>query len=238
MLEGRSVLAVVPARSGSKGIRHKNMRPLCGVSLIGWAGRTLGRLPWLDRRVLSTDSPQYASEGERHGLSVPFLRPAPLATDDAATVDTVRHALEFVETADGRRFDVVLVVEPTSPLRLPSDIESCTRRLLATGADAVVSVSPVPAKSHPRKVLRVVDGNLTFYEDAGRALTRRQDLPPLFYRDGVCYALTRACLVEQGAIIGRWTVGLVTEHPVVNIDEAWELEWAEVLLERGRVRLS
>ena len=93
MLNGKRILAVVPARSGSKGIPHKNLQPLQGISLIGWAGRTLQAVSFLDARVISTDSPAYAREGARYGLDAPFLRPRTLSTDRAAAIDVARHAL-------------------------------------------------------------------------------------------------------------------------------------------------
>ena len=239
MFEGRRILAVVPARSGSRGILDKNIQRLDGISLIGWAGRTLAEVACIDRRVLSTDSPAYAEEGKRFGLEVPFLRPAELSTDTATAVDTVRHALAETERAMAMRFDLILIVEPSSPLRLPSDIERAIERLVRSGADSVVSVSPLSSKSHPRKAFRVApDGGLTFYEEAGRSVTARQSLEPLYWRNGVCYALTRACVLEQGTIFGRRCVADATPHPVVNIDEPVELSWAEFLLQRGGLQAT
>src|SRR5437868_944736 len=101
MLRDRRVLAVVPARSGSRGIPDKNLRELDGMSLIGRAGATLGELPFIDRRIISTDDERYAAEGRRFGLDAPFLRPAELSTDEATAVDTVLHALHEVEAHDG-----------------------------------------------------------------------------------------------------------------------------------------
>jgi CMP-N-acetylneuraminic acid synthetase len=233
VLGGQAVLAVVPARSGSKGIPGKNMRELQGLSLIGWAARTLAAAPFVDRRVLTTDSADYAAEGRRHGLDAPFLRPAHLSGDAAGALETVQHALSAVEEIDGRRYDVVLIVEPTSPLRHPSDLEAAARRLVESGADSVVSVTPLPPKFHPRKVLVDGAGGLDFLSPDGRSVVVRQSLDPLYYRDGVCYALTRACLLEQKAIFGRRTLAQVTPHRTVNIDEPWELDWAAFLLERG-----
>jgi CMP-N-acetylneuraminic acid synthetase len=231
MIEGRSVLAVVPARSGSKGIPGKNMRPIKGLSLIGWAGRTLAAVPFVDRRILSTDAEEYADEGRRHGLDAPFLRPAAISTDQAGAVETIQHALLTMEAVDHQTYDVVLIVEPTSPLRQPADIEATVRTLLESGADSAVTVSPLPAKAHPSKVLtKDAEGRLDFFQTEGRSVVARQSLSRLFWRNGVCYALTRACLVEQSAIFGRRTVAHVIDRPLVNIDEPWELEWAEFLL--------
>ena len=234
MFEDRRILAVVPARSGSRGVPDKNLKPLAGTSLIGWAGKTLAQVPWIEHRIISTDSPAYAEEGRRFGLDTPFLRPAELSTDTAGAVETVQHALTTMETLSQQRFDLVLIVEPTSPLRRASDLERATRRLIDSEADSVVSVSALSSKAHPRKVFRMAgDGELQFYEESGHAVRSRQSLEPLYWRDGVCYALTRACLMDQGAIIGRRCLADLTPHPVVNIDEPWELTWAECLLAQG-----
>lgn len=232
MLNDKYILAVVPARSGSKGVPGKNMRLLRGLSLIGWTGKVLSRVPIIDRRVISTDSEVFAAEGERYGLEASFLRPAELSTDSAGAVETMRHAVTEMERLTGHRFDIILIVEPISPLRLPSDIEKTIQRLEATGADSVVCVSPLPPKWHPHKVLDASGGKLAFFDDLGKAVVSRQTLSQLYWRNGVCYALTRACLMEKAVIISDNTVPEHIEHAVVNIDEPWELDWAEFLLEK------
>lgn len=238
MLEGRRVLAVVPARSGSKGIPHKNMQPLGGVSLIGRAGDTLAACPWIDARVLSTDSADYADEGRRHGLDAPFLRPPELSGDAAGAVETLQHALTSSEAHYGTTFDVVLIVEPTSPLRTVDDLEGCARLLVESQADSVVAVSPLESKSHPRKILVMREGRLGFFTADGGAVTGRQQLEEgYYYRNGICYALTRGCLMERGAIFTESTLPYVVDRPVVNIDHPLELRWAELLLGGGAAPL-
>lgn len=235
MLEGKRILAVVPARSGSRGIPDKNMAPLGGTSLIGRAGDCLAQLTWLDATVISTDSRAYADEGTRHGLRAPFLRPAELASDTAGAVDTMIHALNECEREDGVTYDVVLIVEPTSPLRRPEDVEGCTRLLLDTGADSVVAVSPLPSKSHPAKIFACEDGVLTFYEERGADVVNRQELEgDLCFRNGVCYALSRECLMEKRSVVTDDTRAYVIDREIVNIDEPFELELAEFLLTRER----
>jgi CMP-N-acetylneuraminic acid synthetase len=234
VLDGRAVLAVVPARSGSVGIPDKNLRLLAGRSLIGWAGATLAECPFVDRRVLSTDSPAYADEGRVWGLEVPFLRPTELSTATATAVDVLQHAVVACEATSDVRFDIVLVVEPTSPLRTSADVERAARLLVASGADSVVSVSPIDTKCHPWKVLRADDaGRLTYWCDEGRTISNRAELPGgLVIRNGLCYAVTRRCLMEQGRVIGERAVADVVARPVANIDEPIDLDWAEFLLQR------
>lgn len=224
---------MVPARSGSKGIPHKNMRRIGGVSLIGRSGITLGQVPFLDARVISTDSEEYAAEARRYGLEAPFLRPPELSGDRAGAVETLQHALHESERHFGTRFDVVLIIEPTSPLRTPDDLAAAVDLLLDTGADSVVTVSPTNPKFLPLKALTLEGDRLRYFETGGeRIVGRQQILEELYWRDGVCYALTRDCLVVKEQIITSDTVALVTQRPVVNIDEPIELEWAEFLLQR------
>lgn len=230
MLGDLRVLAVVPARSGSKGLPNKNMLPLRGVSLIGRAGDCLAACPWVDARVISTDSPEYAAEAERHGLDAPFLRPPELASDTAGAAETIAHALAESEAAYGSRFDIVLIVEPTSPLRLPADLLAAAERLVETGGDSVVTVSRVPTKFHPAKVFVSGEGRLRFYEQRGADVVNRQELEQLYFRNGVCYALTRECVTERRRIVTGDTQVLLVEHETVNIDEPSEFALADVLV--------
>lgn len=233
MFGDKRILAVVPARSGSKGIPDKNMRTINGTTLIGWAGLTLAQVSLIDRRVISTDSARYAAEGERHGLSAPFLRPERLASDRAGAVETLQHAVLAMEEHDGARYDVILIVEPTSPLRLPADIDRTIRHLGRSGADSVVTVSVVPAKFHPHKVLTLDDDRLEYFSPEGASVVSRQTLKPLYWRNGVCYAVTRRCLVDEGKIIGANTRAVVIDHPAISIDDPWELDWAATQVALG-----
>ena len=233
MIAHMRVLAVVPARSGSKGIPDKNMQPLGNQSLIGWAGLTLKACPNVDLAIISTDSPRYAEEGRRYGLEAPFLRPPELSTDMAGAVETVRHAVNATEALYGSFFDIVLIVEPTCPLRRPEDIEGALTMLVETGADSVVTVSQVDLKYHPHKVLKIEQDRLTFYDPAGAAVKARQTLAPLYWKNGACYALTRRCLLDDRVIFSTNTLAYVVDRMMVNIDEPHELEFARHLVERG-----
>jgi len=230
MLDGKRVLAVVPARSGSKGIPDKNMKRVNGVSLIGLAGLALSRLGWIDAKLLSTDSVEYIEEGRRYGLEAPFLRPVELSTDEATAADVIRHALLEAERHYGGSFDVVLIVEPTSPLRQPADLERTARRLIETEADSVITVSPLSTKFHPLKVFTLEGERLKLFLEEGTRVTQRQQLgPALYWRNGVCYALTRACVLERRAIITGKTVAEIIDRQVVNIDDPVDLMWAASL---------
>ena len=160
------------------------------------------------------------------------MRPAILSSDTATALDTFVHALQKCEDLDGVRYDLVVVTEPTSPLREPGDIEATVTALLESDADSAVTVSQVDTKTHPDKVLRIESGRLRFYTEQGMAVTTRQVLQPLYSRNGLCYAFKRATLLEKRALITGNTTSVVTTRPVANIDEPLDLLWAEFLLER------
>jgi CMP-N,N'-diacetyllegionaminic acid synthase len=234
MILGKRVLAIVPARSGSKGIPNKNLALLKGVSLIGRAGLVLEAASFVDARMLSTDSDEYAEEGRRFGLDSWFLRPASLSDDAAGAVETCQHALLQSEHHYGTSFDVILIVEPTSPLRGARDLERVTRLLLDSRADSAVTVSPLASKANPRKILVLEADRLGFFDQSGATVKGRQALSGnLYWRNGVCYALTRECLMDKAAIFASRTVADIITRPVVNIDDPIELLWAEFLLDQA-----
>lgn len=232
MIDGQTVLAVVPARSGSKGIPDKNMAVFGGKSLIARTAEVLSMIPWIDRRVISTDSPRYAEEARTHGLDAPFLRPAELSSDSAGALETIMHAVVACEELDGRYYDLIILAEPTSPLRMPSDIEATVAAVLSTKADSAVTVSRIDTKCHPQKVFAISGEYLRFYAPSGRSVTSRQQLTALYWRNGLCYCFRRETLFKKQALITEHSIPVLTERPVANIDEPLDLLWTQFLFER------
>jgi len=231
--QDRTVLVVVPARGNSKGIPRKNMQRVGGFSLIAHAARTAAALPWLDAAVLSTDDEEMAEEGRKFGLDVPFLRPPELSTDTATSIDTWRHAWLESERHFGKRFDVSLLLQPTTPLRTPEEVERTLETLVAGDHQAAATVGRVPTDFSPGRCLTLgEDGTLSFYSSKGANVTRRQEFPPLYFRDGTCYAVTRESLVDRGQIVEEDCAAVLIDRFVVNIDEPFELELAEFILAR------
>lgn len=233
MIGGRSVLAVIPARGGSKGIPRKNLQLVAGLSLVARASKVVAALKWIDASVLSTDDEEIAKEGRCHGLDVPFLRPGSLSGDTALAVDVWQHAWLAAEAHYERRFDISVMLEPTSPLRRPEDVERTVHTLLEGGHPAAATVSPTPAHYTPHKTLTVSDmGIIGFYLDGGAEFSLRQAIPSYYHRNGLCYAAVREHVVDRRLIIDRDTAAVIVERRVVNIDEPFELALAEWLLER------
>lgn len=233
MFEGKRVLAVVPARGGSKGLPRKNLQPLLGRSLVAHVGECVGAMPIIDRAVVSTDDEAIAAEAEAAGIAAPFRRPVNIAGDRIGDLEVLLHALNTIEALDKVEYDVVLMLQPTSPLRRPKDVVLTVERLVKGGFDAVWSVSPTDLKYHPLKQLLVDpdSGNITLFDESGRDIIARQQLTEIYHRNGVAYAFTRACLLEYESIYGVKTGAVVIDHPVISIDTKEDLIAAEKIME-------
>ena len=218
------VLGLVPARGGSKGVPGKNERPLAGRTLLERARDAALASGVIDRLVLSTDSESIAALGEALGIDVPFERPAALATDESPMLGVVEHALRTL-AADGYRPDAVALLQPTSPLRRPDHISDAVR-LLADDATSVVSVTAIPAHLAPHYAMRMEDDRLVPFLPEGGRISRRQDVPAAYFRNGTIY-LTRAQVVlEQHDLYGARCLPLVLpadDALTIDTDADWEL---------------
>jgi CMP-N-acetylneuraminic acid synthetase len=221
------VLGLVPARGGSKGVPGKNVRPLAGHTLLEYTARAARESSVLDRVILSTDSPEIADAGRRAGLEVPFMRPVALAADDTPMVPVIQHAL--AETArSGWLPDIIVLLQPTSPLRRPDHIRDAVTLLRETKADSVVTVVEVPRHLSPDYVMRIDDGRLKPFLADGVRVTRRQDARPAYSRDGTVYAFRRATLETFGGIYGDdCRPLLIDSRESLNIDSPSDWDEAE-----------
>ena len=234
-LQGLTVLAVVPARGGSKSIPRKNLAHVGGISLVGRAGKLASGLDWVDRAVISTDDKDIAAEAVKHGLDVPFMRPEELARDKSTSNEMWRHAWLASEDHYGMRFEISILLEPTSPLRRIEDVTLTVQTLIDSGHKAAATLSPTQAHFTPHKTLKLDDrGNLKPYLPDGRAALR-QGISDFFHCNGICYALRRATLVDEGHIMEDDCIAVVIDRPLVNIDDPFELELAEWLLAREKM---
>lgn len=231
--KGLKILAVIPARGGSKGIPRKNLRKIAGTSLVGHAAKIVQSIAWIDRSILSTDDAEIVEEGRNWGLDVPFIRPAELAADDAGSTDMWKHAWLESEAHFEGKFDISILLEPTSPLRLVEDITRTVDALIDSGCDAAATFSRAPAHFTPYKCLTVdAKGIIGFYHKCGRQFSIRQKIPHFYFRNGICYAVKRHTLIEKGMIIEENCKAVIIERPVVNIDDDHELEIAEFLFQK------
>jgi CMP-N,N'-diacetyllegionaminic acid synthase len=234
MLNGKSILIVVPARGGSKGVKHKNIHPLLGEPLISHTGKLIAQLPWVDRAVVSTDSDVIATAAEACGIAAPFRRPDSLSGDRIGDWDVLNQALLEMERQDGHLYDVVVMLQPTSPLRRPAHVTAVVERLTTGGWDSVWTISPADLKCHPLKALvQAKDGLVSYFDPRGSQIIARQQLQPTYYRNGAAYALTRECLNGQQSMTGRRWSGVVIEEPMVSIDTLEDFAKVEAILASG-----
>jgi CMP-N,N'-diacetyllegionaminic acid synthase len=232
MIEGSTVLAVVPARGGSKGIPLKNLREVGGRNLLAHVGSVIREVPEIDRAVVSTDYPAIAREAEKAGITAPFLRPESISGDYVGDVDVLSHALLATEALDRKTYDIIVMLQPTSPLRRAGDVSATIRMLIEGGWDSVWTVSPTDSKAHPLKQLVISEGALDYYDPSGARIIARQQMTPVYHRNGVAYALKRACLIDQRSLKGNRAGAFVVDGHHISIDTEWDLELVELILAR------
>lgn len=229
MIAGRRVLALVPARGGSKGLPRKNLRCLNGYPLIQWSIDIALACEEIDSVIVSTDDEQIAAVASTAGAEVPFMRPPNLAEDESSTIDVVIHALDFLESNE-REFEIVLLLEPTSPLREVSDIQTALQRMIDKSATAIVSVCRAEA-TNPTFMFRTTDqGRLEPFMSASPTGVRRQDVEVLYYIEGTLYASTVVGLRERLSFYHDDTLAYeVAKWKALEIDDIEDFELAEAI---------
>ena len=232
----QQVLGLIPAREGSKGIPGKNLKPFRGQPLIGYAIHAARQSQVVDRVVVSTDSEEIARVARDLGAEVPFLRPPDLAQDDTPMVPVIEHAVNALER-DGWQPRVIVLLQPTSPLRRPErrrdHIARAVTMLRETGADSVVSVVQIRATHSPDYVMKIVDGRLEPFLPEGLKVTRRQDARKAYERDGTVYAFWRETLRRHHSIYGADCRPLeISPDESLALDTPADWEYGEYLSER------
>jgi CMP-N-acetylneuraminic acid synthetase len=221
-----TVLGIVPARGGSKGIIRKNIRVLDGKPLLAYTARAAQQSACLSRVLLSTDDPEIAEFGKAAGLDVPFLRPADLALDSTPMIDVVLHTIRWAQS-HGERYDAICLLQPTSPLRSARTIDRCIALLWEREADCVVSVRPVPPEYNPHWVyFETPDGLLKPSIGGSDPIPARQLLPPAYHRDGSVFTAKTQSVLAHGSLYGTKMVGVLSpEDEACDLDteEQWEL---------------
>lgn len=229
-----NVLGLIPARGGSKGIPRKNIVPLAGRPLLAWTCEAALASRSLSRVVLSTDDEEIAAVGRGCGVEVPFRRPAELATDTATSVEVALHAVDTLADLEGWQAEVVVLLQPTSPLRTAAHIDEATALFLAGAADAVVSVVAVPHAFHPSKLMSREHGLLVpaSRDSAVHQPPPRQHVPALFARNGPAIAVVSVRNLREGRGFygGRVRPYVMGKESSVDIDEPEDLAVAAAII--------
>ena len=234
-----NILALVPARGGSKGIPRKNLLMLAGKPLVAYSIEQALASRYVTRTIVSTDDAEIAEVARKYGADVPFIRPRELAHDLSPDLDVFRHALEWLRDREGYRCELVVHLRPTAPVRRVPLIEDAIEAMLRDPrADSLRSVSQ--PRQTPYKMWRIVDGCLEpLLQIAGVAEPHsgpRQVLPDLYRQDGYVDIVRPHVVLELGMMAGHRVLPFIVRDPVPELDypeDIPELEAALLALERG-----
>ncbi|MEX0996587.1 MAG: acylneuraminate cytidylyltransferase family protein [Flavobacteriaceae bacterium] len=220
-----NILAIIPARGGSKGIPGKNIKLLGGKPLLQYTFEAARESTMLSRVILSSDDPEIIAVAKTLGLEVPFVRPAHLATDQAGSLEVVQHALTFFKEK-GESFDAVCLLQPTTPFRDKGSIDIAIQKFIQKDFDSLASVREVPAEYNPHWVFKADDqGCLHIATGDKQLIKRRQELPKAYFRDGSIYLMKSDVVLKQNSLYGNALGFVVSEGKrYVNLDtlEDWE----------------
>lgn len=228
MINGKSVLAIIPARGGSKGIPGKNIKMLAGKPLLAWTIEAAKKSKYIDRLILSSDDEKIISVAREYGCEVPFVRPAHLAQDDTPGVDPIVHALEALD----EKFDYVVLLQPTSPLRQTEDIDACIEKCLKEQAVSCVTVSEV--KENPNWMFTLDNGRLLrpLISD-GDKYKRRQDCPTYYVLNGAVYVMQCEWVKREKKTIFEGTIAsIMPKKRAIDIDEILDFLICELVISK------
>lgn len=242
MYKGRSILGLIPARGGSKGLPGKNIKPLLGKPLIAWTIEQAVESRYLDDVIVNTDDREIASIAAEYGAEVPFMRPAHLASDESPVMDAIIHALDQLE-GRGRKFDYLVLLEPTAPLREPGNIDDAIEKLIDNEdrADSIIAVGKLGA-NHPYLVRKIDDDEYLkpFVLPQRKRDTRRQELPDAYIPCGVIY-MSKVEVLRQTRtwFYQERTLPFVTKRwQDFTIDDEWDFLCVESIMRKNISHVS
>ncbi|MEI6725843.1 MAG: acylneuraminate cytidylyltransferase family protein [Actinomycetes bacterium] len=231
MLDGERVLAVIPARGGSKGVPRKNVLDLGGKPLVAWSIETALVVDEIDRTIVSTDDDEIAGVARRYGAEV-YLRPAHLSTDSALVIDALRDLMETLR-AEAETGRVMVLLEPTCPFRSPADVRDCVAGVVGGGRDSMAAFKE--ADLNPHRAWTVVDGRPAAFIAGADPWLPRQQLPAAYQLSGAvyCFRTDRLQADGRGLLFGDAGAVIVPAERSVDIDTRADFRLAEMMLAKG-----
>jgi CMP-N,N'-diacetyllegionaminic acid synthase len=229
------ILGIIPARGGSKGVPGKNIKLLNGKPLLQYTADIALESQYLTDVILSSDDKQIITVAESLGVQVPFMRPSALAVDQTPTIDVIVHALQWFEN-QAVFFDAVCLLQVTSPFRTVEFLDEAITKFMDSGCDSLVSVQKVPHEYNPHWTFEVnPEGNLKIATGEEKIISRRQELPDTYHRDGSVYITKTEVLLQQHSLYGKST-SFIESSPefYVNIDTLADWEKAEQLMKNNQ----
>ncbi|MFC2051134.1 cytidylyltransferase domain-containing protein [Chloroflexota bacterium] len=232
-MKEKKILAVIPARGDSKGMPGKNTLDLLGKPVIAYTIETAQQSKYLDRIVVSTDDEKIAEVAKEYGAEVPFIRPAELAEDDVPLIpDVLRHAAKELARSENFDAEIIVMLQPTSPLRQARYVDLAIDKLLNTKCDWVTTVSE--AHPHPFRMRRMKGDKLEPLFEAENIWAQRQDLPPVYHLSGAVYVTWKEVIMGEEVFLDKdWRGVIMKEEDAIDIDTLTDFLVAEAIL-KGR----
>lgn len=232
MYNQRSIVTIIPARAGSKGLPRKNIRPLLGKPLIAWSIEQALLSKYVDKVIVSTDDEEIAKVSREYGAKVPFMRPKELAKDNSKVIDTILHALDFFEEKN-LNFDYSALIEPTSPLRKDDDIDRAVKKLIDNEniAESLISLGEIVLE-HPLYAKRIDEsGYVSSYLDIEKFIPLRQKLPGVFFPYGVIYVSKVTAIRKHETVYpDRILPFFIERWQNYEINDIWDFLCVEAIL--------
>ena len=232
ILDGKRVLAITLARGGSKSVPKKNIREIKGIPLIAYTINEARKSKFISRYIVSTDNEEIRQVAIKYGVDVPFLRPAEFSSDTASSVIALQHAVNWIENHDQIKYDFVIELMCTNPMKIALDIDACISKLITSKADSVIAVHKLD-DHHPARIKKIIDDKIVDFCLPETPEMRRQDLKPDAYiRSGSIYALKRDHLMIEGQRFGSFNSRpyILPPERAVNVDTEIDFLIAEQLL--------
>lgn len=229
MINDKKILAIIPARGGSKGLPGKNIKDLCGKPLIFWSIDAAKSSKYIDEIIISTDDNEIVSVLQERGIQVPWIRPSYLASDEAKSIDVIIHALE--KSLNGPH-DILVLLEPTSPLRDCDDIDKAIEMLESNNeATSIVGVCKTE-DSNPAFLVNIKNGFITSYLD-DYTVKRRQDIEPVYFYEGSVYASYSDELIKKKSFYHSNTIPYeVPKWKSLEIDDIYDFIMVEAIMKK------
>jgi CMP-N,N'-diacetyllegionaminic acid synthase len=227
------ILGLTPARGGSKGIPGKNIRLVRGKPLIAYTIECAKKVTILDEYIVSTEDKAIADVAREYGAKVPFMRPKELAEDSSPTMPVIQHAISEIEALKGRTVEVVVLLEPTAPLRAPIDIEESYKIFSENDCDLVVSCN----ESHRNPYFNMIKKRGKYYElvnQGGFDVGRRQDAPLIYDLNPVVWIFSRRAIMDQTRLPKKTLMYKIPSERSIDIDTFEDLEYLEFKLEKKK----
>jgi len=238
MIRGKKIIAIIPARAGSTSVKDKNIKRLNGKTLIEIAYKCLKKIKGIDKIILSTDSKKYVNISSKFGLEAPFLRPKKLSQKYSGDLEVLKHALKFCENKYQTKYDIILCVQPTCPLRKSSHIKKTIQELISKNYNGVYTVSETEPREHPYRQILIKNGVPKLLINSAKKIVARQQAPTFYNFNGACYSFKKSFLMKAKTKFAPNIKIVPIKEILINIDNQNDIDFLNYLLKKKRVSIN